>query len=72
MEVPMNPQANWTMPNPEALLDPDGPPVSDTESLLSELNASYPTVAYPASQDEAYEMDEEQVDETIYAGLVFP
>jgi hypothetical protein len=68
----MNPQPNWTMPNPEALLDPDGPPLPDTESLLSEVSASYPSVAYPASQEETGEMGEEQVEETIYAGLVFP
>ncbi len=30
---------------------------------------SYPAVAYPAQQEEA---GEEQLEETIYAGLVFP
>ena len=41
----------------------------DDESLLSEVNATYPSVAYPAQQDEA---GEAQLEETIYAGLVFP
>jgi hypothetical protein len=60
---------DWTLPNPDALLDPEGPPVPDDESLLSELGATYPVVAYPASQDEA---GEDQLEETIYAGFVFP
>ena len=67
MSLPQHP--DWTLPNPDALLDPAGPPIPDTESLLSEAGASYPVVAYPAMQDEAGEQD---LEETIYAGLVFP
>ena len=44
----MSPQPDWTLPNPDAVLDPGEPPLPDTESLLSELGASYPVVAYPA------------------------
>ena len=65
----MTPQQDWTQPNPDALFDPGEPPLPDDEALLSELGASYPVVAYPAQQDEA---GEDQVEETIYAGLVFP
>jgi hypothetical protein len=43
--------------------------VPDDESLLSEVGATYPAVAFPAQQDEA---GDEQLEETIYAGLVFP
>jgi hypothetical protein len=57
------------LPNPDAVLDPGEPPLPDDESLLSELGASYPVVAYPSQQDEA---GDEQMEETIYAGLVFP
>ena len=35
MAIPQHP--DWTLPNPDALLDPDGPPLPDTESLLSEV-----------------------------------
>ena len=65
----MSPQPDWTQPNPDAVLDAGEPPLPDTESLLSELGASYPVVAYPAQQEEA---GEEQIEETIYAALVFP
>jgi len=67
MPIPQHP--DWTLPNPDALLDPDGPPVPDDESLLSEVGASYPSVAYPGSQEST---GEEELEETIYAGLVFP
>ena len=66
MALPQHP--DWTLPNPDALLDPEGPPVPDTESLLSEV-ATYPLVAYPGAQESA---DEDKLEETIYAGLVFP
>ena len=46
MQLPQHP--DWTLPNPDALMDPDGPPVPDDESLLSEVGATYPVVAYPA------------------------
>jgi hypothetical protein len=62
-------QQDWTLPNPDAVLDPGEPPLPDTESLLSELGASYPVVAYPGQQEET---GDEQLEETIYAGLVFP
>ena len=67
MAIPQHP--DWTLPNPDALLDPDGPPLPDTESLLSEVGATYPAVAYPAAQEDA---GEEEVDETIFAGLIHP
>ena len=67
MQMPQHP--DWTLPNPDALMDPAGPPVPDDESLLSEVNAAYPSVAYPAQQDE---VGDEQLEETIYAGLIFP
>jgi hypothetical protein len=60
----------WAQPNPEAMLEPSDPPVPDTESLLSELGAFYPVVAYPAAQ-RSEDVDSE-VDQTIYAGLVWP
>jgi hypothetical protein len=67
--MPLQQHPDWTLPNPDALLDPEGPPVPDDESLLSEVGATYPAVAYPAQQEDA---GEEQLEETIYAGLVFP
>ncbi|HZO59969.1 MAG TPA: hypothetical protein VFB51_09780 [Solirubrobacterales bacterium] len=65
----MSPQPDWTLPNPDAVLDAGEPPLPDTESLLSELGAAYPVVAYPAPQEEG---GEERLEEAIYAGLVFP
>ena len=67
--MPLQPHPDWTLPNPDAVLDPGGPPIPDTESLLSELGAAYPVVAYPAQQEDA---GDDQLEETIYAGLVFP
>ena len=64
----MSSHPNWTYPNPEAVMDPAEPPLPDTEPLLAELRATYPTVAYPAQQEDG----EEQVEEAIFAGLVFP
>jgi hypothetical protein len=66
--MPLQQHPDWTLPNPDALLDPEGPPVPDDESLLSEV-VTYPVVAYPAMQEDA---GEEKLEETIYAGLVFP
>ncbi len=62
---------NWAQPDPTALLDETDPPVPDDESLLSELGAFYPVVAYPAAQEQSDDLDSE-VDKTIYAGLVWP
>jgi hypothetical protein len=67
MQMPQHP--DWSIPNPDALLDADGPPLPDTESLLSEVGATYPAVAYPATQDDA---GEQELEDTIYAGLIFP
>jgi hypothetical protein len=64
-------EKNWAQPDPTALLDEKDPPVPDTESLLSELGAFYPVVAYPAPQERSDDLDSE-VDRTIYAGLVWP
>jgi hypothetical protein len=61
---------NWAQPNPDAMVDVADPPVPDTESLVSELGAFYPVVAYPAPQ--ASEDVDSEVDQTIYAGLVWP
>lgn len=61
---------NWAQPNPQAMQDVADPPVPDTEALLSELGAFYPIVGYPATQ-ESEDLDSE-VDQTIYAGLVWP
>jgi hypothetical protein len=60
----------WAQPNPDAMQDVADPPVPDTEVLLSELGAFYPVVAYPAAQ-QSEDVDSE-VDQTIYAGLVWP
>jgi hypothetical protein len=67
MQFPQHP--DWTLPNPDALLDPEGPPLPDTESLLSEVGATYPAVAYPAPQEEA---GDQQLEDTIFAGLLYP
>ena len=56
--------------NVDALVGVEDPPVPDTESLVSELGAFYPVVAYPAGQES--EDVESEVDQTIYAGLVWP
>jgi len=60
----------WAQPNPDAMIDVADPPLPDTESLLSELGAFYPVVAYPAAQ--LSDDDESDLDQTIYAGLVWP
>jgi hypothetical protein len=63
----------WSQPDPQALLEPGEPPVPDTESLLSEVGASFPAVAYPAAQESIGDEEEESaVDQTIFAGLVWP
>jgi hypothetical protein len=69
-EVVQMRETQWAQPNPQALLEASDPPVPDEESLLSEVGASYPMVAYPASQ--STEDAETAVDRTIYAGLVWP
>jgi hypothetical protein len=63
-------EEKWAQPNPEAMIDVSDPPLPDTESLLSELGAFYPVVAYPAEQQS--DDEEAEVDRTIYAGLVWP
>ena len=60
----------WAQPNPSANLEATDPPVPDTEALVSELGAFYPVVAYPAAQRSEDEGSE--VEQTIYAGLVWP
>jgi len=62
-------EQDWTQTDPSDLRDPEGPPLPDTETLLSELGAFYPVVAYPDPQEDTEESDLER---TIYAGLVFP
>jgi hypothetical protein len=52
------------------MIDVSDPPLPDTESLLSELGAFYPVVAYPAEQQ--CDDQESEIDQTIYAGLVWP
>jgi hypothetical protein len=42
----------------------------DTETLLAELGAFYPVVTYPTAQEEP--KPDEQLDEVIFAGLVWP
>jgi hypothetical protein len=61
---------NWAQPNPDAMVDVADPPVPDTECLVAELGAFYPVVAYPAAQES--DDVESEVDQTIYAGLVWP
>ena len=61
----------WSQPNPQDMQDPSGPPLPDTETLLAELASSYPAVSYPAAQPDDAE-PRESVDETIFAGLVWP
>jgi len=63
-------EIEWAQPNPAALLEPTEPPVPDTEALLAEVGSCYPIVSYPASQDA--EEPEDAVDQTIFAGLVWP
>jgi hypothetical protein len=60
----------WAQPNPDDMIDVTDPPLPETESLLSELGAFYPVVAYPAAQRS--DDDESELDQTIYAGLVWP
>jgi hypothetical protein len=40
----------------------------DTETLLAELGAFYPVVTYPNEEPQP----EEQLDQVIFAGLVWP
>jgi hypothetical protein len=42
----------------------------DTETLLAELGAFYPVVMYPTAQEEPN--PEEELDQVIFAGLVWP
>jgi hypothetical protein len=66
-------ETKWAQPNPADIQEPEGPPLPDTESLLAEVGASYPIVTYPAPAiEESAERDEERVEETIFAGLVWP
>ena len=60
----------WAQPNPADLQQPAGRPVPDTETLLAEVGTSYPVVSYPAAQEQG--TPEEDVDQTIFAGLVWP
>ena len=73
-------ETDWAQPNPSDLTDPAGPPLPDTdrlvtkeplpetETVLSELGAFYPIVAYPNPQESGDGADE--LDRTILAGLV--
>jgi hypothetical protein len=61
----------WEQPNPADLQVAEEPPVPDTESLLAEVGSSYPAVSYPAAQTEDTEQ-ESAVEQTIFAGLVWP
>jgi hypothetical protein len=63
-------QTKWAQPNPADLQEPEGPALPDTETLLAELGAFYPIVSYPAAQEE--DEPEEAIDQTIFAGLVWP
>jgi hypothetical protein len=63
-------QTRWAQPNPADLQEPEGPLLPDTETLLAELGAFYPVVSYPAVQEEQESHD--AVDQTIFAGLVWP
>jgi hypothetical protein len=66
-------ERNWSQPDPQALMEPDDLPVPDTESLLSEVGACYPVVAFPAAQETTGpEGEQSTVDKTIFAGLVWP
>jgi hypothetical protein len=66
-------ESKWSQPNPADMQDAGGPPVPDTESLLAEVGASYPIVSYPAPAASAEDAPaEERVEETIFAGLVWP
>ena len=67
-------ETKWAQPNPTDIQEPEGPPLPDTESLLAEVGASYPIVSYPASAEEegGTDRDEERIEETIFAGLVWP
>ena len=60
----------WEQPNPADLQAVDEPPVPDTDSLLAEVGVSYPAVSFPAAQMEVPE--EDSVEQTIFAGLVWP
>jgi hypothetical protein len=51
-----------------AEVDAGGSGQPDTETLLAELGAFYPVVIYPTAQEEPTE----QLDEVIFAGLVWP
>jgi hypothetical protein len=64
-------EPHWAQPNPTDLQEPSDPPVPDTETLLAEVGSGYPSVSYPAAQ-RSEEPDEESVDQTIFAGLVWP
>jgi hypothetical protein len=63
-------EPRWDQPNPADLQQVEEPPLPDTEMLLAEVGSSYPVVSYPAAQES--EPGEEAVEETIFAGLVFP
>ncbi len=63
-------EPNWDQPNPADLQSVAEPPLPDTETLLAEVRAGYPAVSYPAAQEDG--QDEEQVDQAIMAGLVWP
>lgn len=73
-------ETDWSYPNPAAFLDPAGPPLADTEplvtrepapdtdSVLLEVAALYPVVAYPEQQES--DDGDDELERTIYAGIV--
>jgi hypothetical protein len=66
-------EAKWSQPNPADIQEPSGPPVPDTESLVVEVGAFYPIVSYPGPAEAVEgESAQESVEETIFAGLVWP
>jgi hypothetical protein len=66
-------EIKWEQPNPADIQEPEGPPLPDTESLLAEVGASYPIVTYPApAVEEDADTEQDKVEETIFAGLVWP
>jgi hypothetical protein len=66
----MRQKTEWPEPRLADEIVSGGTRQPDTETLLAELGAFYPVVSYPTAEEEP--KAEEQMDQVIFAGLVWP
>ena len=66
----MRQKTEWPEPRLADEIVSGGTRQPDTETLLAELGAFYPVVTYPTAQENP--RPDEQLDQVIFAGLVWP